>query len=274
MHFFSVFLLLFSVHSLQAYIPRTKTIIKKMVRNNGRGEYKILREVLLESKKREIRIQEKWFVANGNKMKLEAKSLDPNDPWNFVIVYADKNRKTLSSRQKTKSFKKSREFFEPLFHYRKYQNMMEHLISHGFVPDWIQKVPPPRFSDGKTLITPEPFLSLEPLEGSVNYAIGPKQTVVGGKKPARLWVEQDSFVIRKARLSSKAEFINGPFQSFTGRLKLPSKQSIYWNNGVAHIQLLKVEKIRTKKRDWALKKTDQGNIPVDSLIKEFYTRFR
>ena len=34
---------------------------------------------------------------------------------------------------------------------------MKHLISQGFVPDWIQKVPPPRFSDGKTLITPEPF---------------------------------------------------------------------------------------------------------------------
>ena len=64
--FFHIFLLLLPA-SLQAYIPRTKTIIKKMVRNNGRGEYKILRKVLLESKNKEIQIQEKWFIANGNK---------------------------------------------------------------------------------------------------------------------------------------------------------------------------------------------------------------
>ena len=274
MKFFStfIFFLLF-ISPAWSYIPRAKTIVKKMTLNNGRKQYKVLKKVLLQFENKQMEIREKWLIAGSHKMKLEASSLDINNPWKFVIVYESRDRKTLTDRQKIKSFKQSREFLEPLFHERSYESLMKRLISHGFMPPWVRSSSPPGFSNNQTLITPESFIFLEPLEGSVSYSIGASQTTSGGQGP-RLWVEQDSFVIRKVRLGSKAELINGPFQSFSDGLKLPGKQSLNWNKGVAHITLLKVEKVRTKKRDWALKKTDQESLPTDPLVKEFYSRFR
>ena len=229
-----------------------------MVLNNGKKQYKILRKVLLQSGNKQVEVREKWLIANGNKMKLEVSSLDINAPWKFVIVYGTRNRKTLTNRQKIKSFKKSREFLEPLFHERNHEKMMRRLISHNFMPSWVTGLPPPRFSNNQTLITPEPFIFLEPLEGSVNYSIGASQTTSGGLGP-RLWVEQDSFVIRKIRLGSKAELINGPFQNFNDGLKLPEKQNVSWNKGVANITLLGVEKVSIKKSDWSLRKNRSGS---------------
>ncbi len=271
--FITLVSLLFFVSPSWSYIPRAKTIVRKMVLNNGKKQYKVLRKVSLRSGNRQVEAREKWLIADGNKMKLEVSSLDINAPWKFVIVYGAKDRKTLTDRQKIKSFKKSREFLEPLFHERNHENLMRQLISHNFMPSWVTGLPPPRLSNNQTLITPEPFIFLEPLEGSVNYSIGANQTTSGGSGP-RLWVEQDSFVIRKIRLGSKAELINGPFQKFNNGLKLPGRQSISWNKGVAHITLLGVEGVSIRKKDWFLRKTDQEVLPNDPLVKEFYSRFR
>ena len=274
MNFFCTFVfLLFFASPTWSYIPKAKTIFKKMIPNNGKKQYKILRKVLLQSGNKQVEVREQWFVADSNKMKLEVSSLDINVPWKFVIVYGNGNRKTLTSHQKIKSFKKSREFMEPLFHERNYEGLMRRLISHNFVPSWVVNSPPPGFSNDKTFITPEPFIFLEPLAGSVNYSIGANQTA-SGSPGARLWVEQDSFVIRKIRLASKTELINGPFQNFSDGLKLPGKQSINWNKGVAFITLLGVERVSLGKKDWSLKKMDKESLPTDPLIKEFYSRFR
>ena len=274
MKFFNILILLLSfTQPAWSYIPRIKTIVKKMTLNNGRKEYKILRKVLLKSENKQTEFQEKWFIAGSDKMKLEVSSLDLNNPWSFVILYGPKDRKTLTSRQKIKSFKKSKEFLEPLFHERNHKNLMKALIFHNFIPSWGNDLPPPGFSNNQTQITPEPFTSLEPLQGVVNYSVGAGQTTSGGKG-ARLWVEQDSFVIRKIRLGSKTELINGSFQNFSDGLKLPGKQTISWNKGVALITLLKVEKIKTKPKDWTLKKVGEEALPTNPLVKEFYSRFR
>ncbi len=269
---FVFFFLLFNPPA-RSYIPRSKTIVRKMTLNNGKKQYRILRKVLLQSENKQTEVREKWLIADSDQMKLEVSSLNLNRPWKFVIVYGPRDRKTLTSRKKTKSFKRSREFLEPLFHERNSGKLMKRLISLDFMPSWIWNSPPPNFSNNQTSLTPEPFIFLEPLEGAVNYSIGTNQTTSGGPGP-RLWVEQDSFVIRKIRLGSKTELLNGPFQSFSDGLKLPGRQSLSWNKGVAHITLLKVEKVNIRKKDWALEQTDQEPLPSDPLIKEFYSRFR
>ena len=220
-----------------------------------------------------MEIREKWLIAGPDKMKLSASSLNLNNPWSFVIVYGPKDRKTLTSLRKIKSFKKSREFVEPLFHERDHERLMTRLVSHQFVPPWARKLPPPQFLNNQTVFTPENFVSLEPFNGSVNYSIGVKKTTSGGQGP-RLWVEQDSFVIKKIRLGSKVEFVNDSFQSFIYGLKLPAKQNINWENGTAQITLLKVEKTKTKKKDWLIKEQEKEVLPTNKLIKEFYSRFR
>lgn len=269
-----IFLPFLFVAPAKAYIPRAKTIIKKMTLNNGRREYKIVREVTLQSADKQEKAREVWTVANGDKMKLVVNSLDSNNPWQFSILYGRKKRTTLTKGKKIKSFQKSKDFFEPLFHDRYHKSLTKRLIQHRFVPQWIIDTPPPAFAKGKTLMTPEPYISLEPVEGSISYAIGANTNQTGSKAQTQIWVEQDSFLIKKGRLSSSAEFVNSQFQTFSGGLKLPGEQRISWNDKTANIKLLAVERTRTKKKDWSLNQKTSGNIPSDKLIKEFYSRFR
>lgn len=257
-----------------AYIPRTKTIVKKMSRNNGRREYKLVREVVLESKEQKIKAREVWTISHGDRMKVEVSSMDSNNPWNFAIVYSRKDRKTLSSNKALKSFKKSPDFFEPLFHDRSHRSLLRRMVAYKFLPTWIESTKAPAFEEGKTTMTPEPFISLAPMEGTVNYAIGAASNSEGGNGQTQLFVEQDSFLIKKGRLRSQAEFVNSRYQSFVGGLKLPGDQRINWNDKIAKIKLLTVERTKTKKSDWNLSGKKTGSIPTDSLIKEFYSRFR
>jgi hypothetical protein len=257
-----------------AYIPRTKTIEEKMSRNNGRKHYKIVREVTLESRDKQIRAREVWSVAHGDRMKLEVTSLDSNNPWSFAILYSAKDRKTLSRKKAVKSFKKSPDFFEPLFHDRSSRSLLRRLIGHKFIPGWLEQSAEPTYEEGKTVITPEPFVSLAAMEGSVNYALGAASNSEGGNAQTQLWVEQDSFLIKKGRLRSQAEFVNTDFQSYPGGLTLPSEQQITWGDRVAKIKVLQAESTRIGKNSWTLDSSSAEELPSDPLVKEFYSRFR
>lgn len=268
-----LFLGLYLTHyQAHAYIPRAQTIIKKMTLNNGAREYKVVREVSIEAENRQVKVKEVWNIANGDKMKVKVTSLDSNNPWSFVILYGKNDRKTLSAGKSVKTFKKSREFFEPLFHDRSTRSMTDRLIAHRFVPDWIKTSPPPNYVEGKTMMTPESFVNLEPMEGSVNYAIGLNKNSPGKAYPL-IWVEQDSFLLKKGRLG-QSEFINNQFQTFSGGLKLPGEQIISWNEKVAKVKLLSAESAAASSSTWNLDKSDSGSIPNEPLIKEFYSRFR
>lgn len=257
-----------------AYIPRTKTIVQKMSRNNGRRTYQVVREVTLESREKQVRAREVWTIAHGDQMKLDVNSLDANNPWNFSILYTSKDRKTLSRNRALKAFKKSPDFFEPLFHDRSPNSLMRRLVQYKFVPDWALTTPDPSYKEGETKITPEPFVILTPMEGSVNYAIGAQSNSQGGNAQTQLWVEQDSFLITKGRLRSQAEFVNSNFQTFPGGLRLPGEQRINWEDKTAKVKLLKAETARVSNKDWNLNPENAGTIPTDPLIKEFYSRFR
>ena len=257
-----------------SYVPRAKTIVQKMSNNNGSREYKIVREVQLESAEQKIKAREVWTVAHGDKMKLEVSSLDSNNPWKFVILYSKTKRETLSQKKQVKSFKKSADFFEPLFHDRYSRSLMNRLVGYQFIPEWVKNTPPPSLKEGQTTMTPEPFVQLSPMEGSVTYAIGSQSNSQGGKAQTRLWVEQDSFLIRKGRLRSRAEFANSKFQTFVGGLMLPGEQTISWGDKLARVKLLAAERTKASKKDWTLTSKDSGTIPTNPLVKEFYSRFR
>lgn len=257
-----------------AYVPRANTIIEKMVLNNGSGEYKIAREVTLTSAQKEFKIRELWTIAYGDKMRLEVSSLDSLNPWSFVILFSESKRSTLSSLKSPKTFNKSREFIEPLHHDRSSRSLTHRLIRLGFVPDWLPNAPAPTVQDNKTVMTPEPFVRLEPVGGSVSYAIGTTSSGLGGQNQPQLWIEQDSFLISKMRLGSKAEFTNSDYQSFPGGLKLPGEQIIVWDNSTAKIKLLSVERTKTSPQNWSLNGVRSELLPSDPLIKEFYSRFR
>lgn len=268
-----LFLFLFSIES-QAYIPRIKTIARKMAKNNGRKIYKIQREVTFQDQENLLKAKETWFIKNGDTMKLVVDSVDNTNPWSFVIVYNKNKRKTLSSSKNIKTFSRSEEFFEPLFHDRYYKSLLSRMEKLRFVPAWAKNTEDPDYDAGETKMVKEDFVHLEPILGSVNYAIGSNKNDSGDNKRITLWVEQDSFLIRKGRLRSTAEFTNSKFQTFSGGLKLPTKQTINWKDKVARIHLIRAERTTTNKKTWTIDKSKGSGLPNEPIIKEFYSRFR
>ena len=263
----------FNVES-QAYIPRIKTIVKKMAKNNGRKIYKIQREVSFQDQENLLKAKETWFVKNGDTMKLVVESVDSLNPWSFIIVYDRNKRKTLSSAKNIKTFSRSEEFFEPLFHDRYHKSLLSRLERLRFVPAWAKNVEDPDYNEGETKMVKEDFVHLEPVLGTVNYAIGSHKNDSGDNKKITLWVEQDSFLIRKGRLRSTAEFTNSKFQTFSGGLKLPTEQTINWKDKVARIRLVRAERISADKKTWKIDKSKSSSLPNEPIIKEFYSRFR
>ena len=266
--------LLFSTSESLAYIPRVKTIVKKMAKNNGNRLYKIQREVTFQDQENLLKAKETWFVQNGDKMKLVVEGTDSLNPWSFVILYDKNKRKTLSSANNVKTFGRSEEFFEPLFHDRYDKSLLLRMEKLRFVPAWAKKAEAPDYEDGETKMVQEDFIHLEPILGSINYAIGSKSSDSGDNKKVTLWVEQDSFLIKKGRLRSSAEFTNSQFQTFIGGLKLPKEQTINWKDRVARIRLIGAERIAKNKKIWTLDKKKSSRLPNEPIIKEFYSRFR
>ena len=257
-----------------AYIPRAQTIVKKMARNNGRFPYKIVREVSLQGQDATYKAKETWYIANGDKMKVVVESLDAKDPWSFVIQYSKDKRQTKSSSGKVRVFKKSKEFFEPLFHDRYSKSLSRRLVGFKFMPDWVINTPQPSFEEGKTKITKENFIQLEPSEGSISYAIGARKNRSGSLWKTVLWVEQDSFLIKKGKLRSNSEFSNSSFQTFVGGLKLPREQRISWGDKVATVKLMAAEKFKPTRKTWKVSHHKTTRIPSYQVVKEFYSRFR
>ena len=271
---YALLFILFLALPAQSYVPRAKTIIKKMSRNNGRDTYTLVREVTLQSPNNQIKAKETWTIANGDKMKVHVQSMNPENPWSFVISYDKGKRQTLTTGNKVKSFPKSPEFFEPLFHDRSYNSLTNRMVDYRFIPEWVTETPDPDYDKGKTQMTEEPFVRLAPIEGSVSYALGANKNASGDNNRTTLWVEQDSFLIKKGRLRSKAEFVNSVFQTYTGGLKLPTEQTISWGDNSAQIKVMAVDTLNSKNANFALDPSQSGNIPSDPLIKEFYSRFR
>lgn len=177
---FLVFFLVFGFSlSSQGYIPRIDTIVKKMVRNNGRTPYKVVREITFEAGDNRLRARETWYIKNGEDMKLVVESTNPDDPWKFEIIYEKGKRQTVSSTGNVKKFERSEEFFESLFHDRFHKSLMKRMVGFKVLPDWAPKIEEPTYKDGKTKMTEEPFVRLEPTEGAVTYAIGAQQNADG-----------------------------------------------------------------------------------------------
>ncbi|MCB0377167.1 MAG: hypothetical protein KDD33_01615 [Bdellovibrionales bacterium] len=269
-----VFFIFAGLSPAQAYVPRTKTIVKKMSNNGGRRTYRVVREVTLQNSYHTVKAKETWTIAHGDKMKLVVESLDDKNPWSFVILYDKGKRQTISSQKNVKSYPKSPEFFEPIFHDRNYKSLMRRLVGFRFMPDWVLQTPEPEFKEGKSKITEEPFVHLEPIDGSITYAVGSKKDASGEPGGTVLWVEQDSFQIKKGRLRSKAEFSNSKYQSFLGGLKLPREQTITWKDRLATVKLMTAESVSPKNDFWKLDTKTPSQLPDDRLVKEFYSRFR
>lgn len=256
-----------------AHIPKMQTILSKVAANNG-GPNGLIIKRTVTLKEDNSTASEVWTIANADLMKVDASGSNPDgSKWSFEILYKDGKRATSTTEGGLKSFPFSPEFYEPLLHYRSMRALLSKLVSMQMVPTWA----------GNS--AQESFITLDRLKGSLVYVMGAGEAK-NTQAPPQIWVEQDSFVIRKVRLGSQIEVEFDNVKNYGKedekgkplQLKIyqPDMQTLYWKNNTVTIQNNSLELVSTAKIAplFKIDKAAQARLPENVNLKEFYSRFR
>lgn len=267
------FSLLITTMAAWAYTPKLVTILTKIAINNGTTQALVIkRNVTLKDEG--ITWQEIWTIAHADLIKLDVKGLNADKTsWDVEILYKDGKRTTTTVEGVQKSFPLSSEFFEPLLHFRNTRALASKLITMQVLPTWASGQLSERDT---TSAKQQDYIVLDRFKGTIVYAIGANNSK-NTQLPPRLWVEQDSFEIKKLRMGSQIEVEFENYKKYdSDKIKQPSVQTIFWKNATVIIENTSLEIVNTTKiaNVFKIQKNAPAQLPVHENIKEFYSRFR
>ncbi len=268
------------------YIPKTRMILSRVLKNNGSSIYVVNQEVHFKTESDAIVVKETWTIENGRTLRLTARGgLTESDKWQYNVIYRDGRRFIFEEDDKVHNYPQSAEFVEPFFHFRKLDNLIARLIQVKILPQNILMPKQPVYSLKQLTYEPEPFARLSRTSGYIAYALGNATPPGADVALPGVWIEQDSFLLRKLRFKSQAELNANQYQRFARGLKLPKDRTLTWNNHSVFIRTLSAKVMRggvatssrfSPKNMEKLKSklSSDRRAPAHPLIKEFYARFR
>ena len=252
-------------------------------------------------------VREKWWIQNGEKMRLEIEGIKNKDNQiRAIFIYNSPNKYWLSSLEEIKKSPKKPKSIEAFFHFREEEKMFNRMkrekmifTNEIFPKRRSQKNDPSNYQD--TLNASASSMRLMRVGGKITYGIGrlsSSQAFYPG-----LWIEQDRFLIQKIRLmneseerapsdtkttkkeSEKMEIFAKDYKTYKNKLWLPQIRKIQWNKKEIFIKLLKVQSIKPSKKNFdssglknkqnlLLKEKWEGTNPSLEWIREFYHQWR
>ncbi len=256
--------------------------MKSVVDQNGDGIYRLNQEVQVKTDEATHIIKETWTIVDGHTLQLTARGgTHPEDTWEMHVLYTHPNRVTLEPNGQLKSYPWSEEFIEPFFHYRSTTDLLGYLVRTGFLPRTALQSERPVSNLNNLDHSPEPYVELSRVGGSIAYAFYQPQSQV--QPPPTFWVEQDAFHVRRIRFKSQADVLADGHQIFARKLTLPKTRSVSWGDHTVTIRTLSAQALpasaksqltRTELAKAAGQVAPDRRIPPHPLIREFYSRFR
>lgn len=260
-----------------AAIPSGRMIVQRTVDNAGTGSYVIEQEVQFPNGTESFALKEVWVVENDRSMRVTVTPLrDPKDSVHIQILYAG-GRRWIMKNGKRDDGSIPADFAERPFHFRTPEAMGRWLSQNKIAPaNALAKKPlPRRLEDIKH--APEDFLRLARVDGVIAWAFGSPSSPKGDPLPG-LWIEQDVFLIRKIRFPSGAEISAEDYSSYARGLHFPRARTIRWGANSVSLRVLSVAgrapAIPLSSLDTSWKVQGLEGQPAQTLIEEFYTRFR
>ena len=151
--------------------------------------------------------------------------------------------------------------------------MIHRLVDLDLLPQRAQRAasaPGPTVSS----YSPEPWVRLGRVGGSISFVLGePKATPT-------LWIEQDSFLLQRIRFGSQAEIVVDENREQTSDLTFPQLRRYLWNQHSVLVRTLSVAPItigpKTKPlmSPQSLTQEKSNSLPEETMVQEFYSRFR
>ena len=274
-----VLLVLFGASKTIAFVPNSSTILARVAKSAGKGMYVVEQEVSFRTAADPVVVREHWLIESSESMRVTVNSQKgATEPFLYNIIYRDGRRWAPEAGQ-LKSGAQSSEFLEGLIYARSSKSIANILMR--------AKVLPPSFFRERTrAITstgvkyePEPGVRLARFAGVVNYFFGLPTPAASETLNPGVWIEQDSFFVRKIRTPSQSEMLMDK-PSVSGGLRLARERIFNWDTNSVGVRVLSVRSAPGASAGQinpnSLSSTELRNqkLPETPQVQEFYKRFR
>jgi hypothetical protein len=267
-----------------ASIPQSQTIAARLARGHGKNVYVIEQDIQFRTSAEPLVLRERWLIENGERMRLTVTTptvsgIKANDSASFEALYRDGKRTYTELNAGVKTSAISQEFAEGFFHMRSGKSFLTALIKSRVVPgDFFREKSKPTKIEQIHHI-PDPYVRLGRDNGIVAWIFG-EPSPVEGKLSPQVWIEQDSFILKRLRFPSEAEIIADRYSSYPNGLKFPRERTINWSDNTVTIRVVSVRSMTSVQAGRSFEVATfsngakPGRLPELPQVREFYSRFR
>ncbi len=262
----SLVVFIFFLSDANAYIPAYSMILSHLAYSQGRGGYRIEQEVVFKQAVEPLHLKETWWVLGPGQMRLDVKAKKKEFKGFYLRFIYQKNKKIFKDENnQIQNRSVSHYHLEKPFHLRS-AHELKRLFSF-----W--KAAPFQAPEREEGQGSDSFVRLSRKGGSLQYQIG-----VG---KARVWLEQDEFVIRSWKWLSGESLLAWGYKLYPRHLFFPSQRLFRSHSGEVLIQVQKVQSLQIGKKWFHRSKLSRKNTLPESLssadqdrVREFYEKFR
>lgn len=271
--------ILFSSLSLNAYIPKLRTIVKNISEKRSDRSSLLTRELIFKTNNDKILINEKWYIKDESNILIVAEA----PGFKYIAIHKDGKRYRLNSKKQVVSANTDTNFFMPLFLSSDPNFIAKYFVRMGIVNSSILTKPETVFTLDEVKHIPEENIRLSRHNDKITYGIGKPMAKDSNQVTNQVWVIQDLFEIYKLRHS---DFIVNAenYSKYRNGFWFPKKILLNWSDYSVEASTLKLEPLtvgpKTKKKfefsylqDIKVPEEDLDN-PSLVAIKKFYLKFR
>lgn len=264
--------------ALLAYVPPSDFLLNKAIKTHGKGIFSIEQEVIFRSESELQTVKETWLIVNGDSMKLTVSS----GTLSLNFIYQDGKVYFCDHPGNVVSRRISSENLERFFHARSDKALSDFLVAAKVVSvNPLRQRPKPH--DLKLLKNEsDPYVRFSKIADSPTFLISSTTDPKLSFQSPGIWLDEESYTIRKIRFPSQAEIMASDYQSLSNDLVAPKTRIVSWNQSAVEIRLLKARSL-TRAQEGEVQMSPQalsqasnewGSSSLISVIKDFYQRFR
>jgi hypothetical protein len=230
--------------------------LKKAVALSGNQIFSVDQDVIFKSDAEDVVIKENWLIEGDKNLILTATGQGSLKDLFRVVIYYNSKNKTMVIGKNKQSEVVSNDFFERYLTIRSVASFANYLTDLGVAKN----------------------IRISRVAGSPSLAIGDPST--NFLKP-QVWLNQDTFQIRKMRFPSEAEVSFDDYAQYD-KMSYPRLKVVSWGHQTVTIKVRQIStKVKANLTNFYPQKLDQPSEinliskgPIGLTIQEFYTRFR
>ncbi len=266
--------------SLQAfaYVPNSKFILIRLAKNNGKGFYQVEQDVQFRTDTDPIVLRERWTVENGDSLRLTVTGKSATETFRHEVLYKDGKRYAVDATGAVKTSNLPSEFFEPYLYLRGSKSILDMLVRQKVIPANFNAYKKQVKSFNNVVYPAETFVRLSRGGGTITYAIGNPTPANATRPNPGVWIEQDSFLLRRLRYPTRAEVESDNHLFASGGFRIPRDRTVTWETSAATIKVASVKgaqsSVASKLLTTASLQGAKQKLPDALAVQDFYSRFR